>query len=354
MTAPLFTIVISGYQNEPYLPKCLESIKNQTFTDFEAICYVEESTDNSLKICEEMGKRDARFNVVSTPKSGSASATRNYAIDHGEGEYLAVVDGDDWLATDMFEKLANKLQETGKVDIISFSAISTRTDEADWENAPQETNFNVKEAIGVFSGMDAIRFAWHHIKTNFYAYTGLSIYKISFLKENHFYQTQGLTLEDYEWVPRVWFCAKTFAYLNEKFYVYRLRNNSVTTKAPSKNVFAFSHHFHTFIDFIHTHSVPNDILGIWSNQWLSLFYSLIFYPAKTHSLSMSNDDRERILEIFFNQEHKKLFWKFLLKSSMPKRLALPFVWLASIGLQMPAKLIFEKIYYPLAEKKGKA
>jgi glycosyltransferase involved in cell wall biosynthesis len=352
MTAPLFTIVISGYQNEPYLPECLDSIRNQTFTDFEAICYVEESTDNSLAICEEMSKRDTRFKTVSAPKSGAGSATRNYAIDHAEGEYLAVVDGDDWLATDMFEKLSNKLNETGKVDIISFSAISTRTGIADWEHAPQETNFNVQEAVGIFSGEDAIRFAWHHIKTKFYAYTGLSIYKLSFLRKNHLYQTNGLILQDFEWVPRVWFCAKTFAYLNENFYVYRLRNNSMTTKASSKKFFDFAHHFHSFIAFIHAHSVPNDILGIWSNQWLSLFYSLLFYPAETHSKRLTADEQKRILKIFFNQEHKKLFWKFLLKSSIPKRVALPFVWLASKGIQLPAKLFFTKIYYPLAEKKG--
>jgi glycosyltransferase involved in cell wall biosynthesis len=353
MTAPLFTIVVSGYQNEPYLPQCLTSIRNQTFTDFEAICYVEESTDNSLAICEDISKQDVRFKVVSAPKSGSASATRNYAIDHATGEYLAVVDGDDWLATDMFEKLAKKLNETGKVDILSFSAISTKTNEADWENAPQETNFNTQKAIGVFSEMDAIRFAWQHIKTKFYAYTGLSIYKTTFLRENRLYQTYGLTLEDFEWIPRVWFCAKSFAYLNEKFYVYRLRNDSVTTKASTKNFFAFAHHFHSLIAFIQAHPVPNDILAIWSNQWLSLFYSLIFYPAETHSFRLNNNERKQILKIFFNQEYKKLFWKFLFMSSFPKRLALPFVWLASKGLQTPAKLFFRMIYYPLADRKSK-
>ena len=50
MPSPLFTIVLAGYQTEPYIHKALESISQQTYTDFEAICYVEQSTYNSLAI----------------------------------------------------------------------------------------------------------------------------------------------------------------------------------------------------------------------------------------------------------------------------------------------------------------
>lgn len=96
--SPRFTVAVSGYQNAPYLPKSLGSVKAQSFRDFEAICYVEESTDGSLEICRRLTADDPRFKVVSAPKSGTASATRNYAIDHAGGEYLVVLDGDDWLA----------------------------------------------------------------------------------------------------------------------------------------------------------------------------------------------------------------------------------------------------------------
>ena len=67
MASPLFTIVLAGYQTEPYLPKALASIASQTFADFEALCYVEQSTDNSLEICREMAARDPRFKVATAP-----------------------------------------------------------------------------------------------------------------------------------------------------------------------------------------------------------------------------------------------------------------------------------------------
>ena len=97
-TVPKFTIVISGYKTEPYLPKCLETIRFQTFTNFEVICYVEESSDNSFEICRNMSLNDERFIVVTPapPKSGSVSNTRNYGIDQAKGEWLLFMDDDDW------------------------------------------------------------------------------------------------------------------------------------------------------------------------------------------------------------------------------------------------------------------
>lgn len=99
--SPRFTVVISGYQNAPYLEKSIGSVKGQSFCDFEAICYVKESTDGSLEICRNLIAGDSRFKIVSAPKSGTVSATRNYAIDNATGEYLVVLDGDDWLVQDM-------------------------------------------------------------------------------------------------------------------------------------------------------------------------------------------------------------------------------------------------------------
>ena len=118
---PLFTIILSGYQTEPYLQKALDSIENQTFRDFEAICYVEECTDRSLEMCRAMAERDPRFKVATGPKSGSGGPSRNYGMDHASGEYVVFVDGDDWILDNMLEKLAHKLAQTGPLDILAFA-----------------------------------------------------------------------------------------------------------------------------------------------------------------------------------------------------------------------------------------
>ena len=154
---PRFTVVLAGYQTEPYLPRALSSVAGQTFADFEAICYVEESTDRSLELCREQARRDPRFTVATAPKSGAVASTRNYAIDHARGEYLAVLDGDDYLAPVMLEHLDRKLRETGPVDVLSFAAVTATEERDDWENLPHLTNFSSADASGVFTGIEALR-----------------------------------------------------------------------------------------------------------------------------------------------------------------------------------------------------
>ena len=80
----------------------------------------------SLAICQEWAQRDARFKIATAPKSGAVSATRNYGIDHAVGEYLVVIDGDDWIAPDMLEKLTAKLNQTGSLDVLAFACAEQR------------------------------------------------------------------------------------------------------------------------------------------------------------------------------------------------------------------------------------
>ena len=183
---PFFTVVLSGYQTEPYLQKALDSVANQTFRDFEVICYVEESTDRSLEICQAMADRDPRFKVATGPKSGSGGPSRNYGMDHACGEYVAFVDGDDWILQDMLEKLSGKLKHTGPLDLLAFACVSTESEDIDPANAPKHTNFSVQDSDIVFSGQDAIRRSGRN-GGSFFAYSYLNIYRTAFLQENHFH-----------------------------------------------------------------------------------------------------------------------------------------------------------------------
>ena len=233
---PLFTVVLSGYQTEPYLQKALDSVANQTFRDFEVICYVEESTDRSLEICRAMAERDPRFKVASGPKSGAVATTRNYGIDHASGTYLAAIDGDDWLMPDMLEKLAAKLEKTGMVDVLTFAAVSTDREDADPDHAKRFSNFRkADDEDGVFSGLDAIRRSGQNGGA-IHNFTWLSVYRVEFLREHRLYQSDGLLMEDYEWNPRVWFFAKRVAFLDRSLYVYRRRPGSLTTEASPRIV----------------------------------------------------------------------------------------------------------------------
>ena len=346
---PLFTVILAGYQTEPYLQKALDSVANQTFRDFEAICYVEESTDRSLEMCQAMAERDPRFKVATGPKSGGVGATRNYGIDHASGQYLAVLDGDDWLSTDMLEKLADKLNRTGPLDVLSFAAVSTESEDVDLEKASRLTNFTQSDAVGVFSGSDVIRQAGRN-GGRFHAYTVLSLYRIAFLREHGLYQQHGV-MEDFEWTPRVWFCAERMAYLDEVFYFYRRRSGSLTTESSARIIHDLASHLRSLMLFAESHVVPADILNIWSNQWVSIFFWFMYHPVTSRKIS--DKDRKQALNSLFEGSGKAQFLRILTRASRPKRLARPLLLLASKGFQFPAKLYFRNLYYPLVERKAK-
>lgn len=93
---PFFSIIIPIYNVERYLQKCLKSIENQTFRDFEVILVDDESPDLCPQICDEIVKRDNRFSVIHKKNAGAGLA-RNSGLEMAKGEYIVFVDPDDYL-----------------------------------------------------------------------------------------------------------------------------------------------------------------------------------------------------------------------------------------------------------------
>ena len=347
-TSPRFTVVMACHQTASYLSKSLDSVSRQTFADFDAICYVEESTDGSLEICRDHAAKDLRFKVVSAPKSGAVATTRNYGIDHADGEYIVVLDGDDWLELDALAKIDAKLRAVGNVDVLSFAASATESE--DTRNAQRISNFTSSDESGAFSGAEAIRRAGRN-GGRMGNYTWLSAYRTAFLRASGVRQSDGVLMEDFESTPRIWFAAKKFAYLDDALYVYRRRPGSLTTEASPRIAIDIARQFRSLADFAANSSAPDDILKIWGNQWISTLYWFLFHPVT--SKKVSNADRRRALDILTAGNGIQLFKKTASRASLPKRVAIPLVLLAAKGWQFPAKLYFRKLYYPLVERRSK-
>ena len=105
---PEISIIVPIYKVEKYINRCVDSILNQKFKDFELILVDDGSPDNCGKICDEYAKNDSR--VVSVhKKNGGLSDARNYGINIAKGEYVGFVDSDDYIADDMYETLYNNI-----------------------------------------------------------------------------------------------------------------------------------------------------------------------------------------------------------------------------------------------------
>jgi len=116
--SPKITIIIPIYKVEKYLSRCLDSVLNQTFTDWNAILVDDGSPDNSGKIADEYAEHDKRFIVVHK-KNGGLSSARNAGLKCATGKYIMFLDSDDCIHPQTMEILYT-LAERENVDIVSF------------------------------------------------------------------------------------------------------------------------------------------------------------------------------------------------------------------------------------------
>ena len=110
MSTPKVSIIVPIYNVEQYLPRCIDSIKNQTLEDIEIILVDDGSTDNSGKIVDEYAKTDNRIIAIHKENGGQASA-RNMGLEIARGDYIGFIDSDDWITDDMYELLYQSIKE---------------------------------------------------------------------------------------------------------------------------------------------------------------------------------------------------------------------------------------------------
>lgn len=104
----LISVIVPVYNVYEWLDQCIESIVNQTLTNFEIILINDGSTDGSDKKCQNWTEKDCRIKMISKNNEGP-SVARNYGIQNAFGEYLVFIDADDWIETTYLEKLYNAI-----------------------------------------------------------------------------------------------------------------------------------------------------------------------------------------------------------------------------------------------------
>ena len=96
----MISIIVPIYKVEKFLPKCIESIYEQTYLDFELILVDDGSPDKCPKICDKYAEKDQRITVIHQKNSG-VSVARNAGLKRAQGQYIGFVDPDDFIAPDM-------------------------------------------------------------------------------------------------------------------------------------------------------------------------------------------------------------------------------------------------------------
>ena len=108
--SPKISIIIPSYNEEKNISRCLDSVMNQTFSDFEVLCVDDGSNDKTYDIIKKYSEKDSRIIPLKNPNKGVSSA-RNFGIENAKGDYIGFVDSDDFIQPQMYEFLYRAVTE---------------------------------------------------------------------------------------------------------------------------------------------------------------------------------------------------------------------------------------------------
>lgn len=111
-----FSVIIPAFNASRYIERCINSVKSQSFTNFECIIVNDGSTDDTLALCRHLTKDDARFILIDSPNGGVSSA-RNKGLERVSGEYVLFVDADDWVEPSWLNEIS---QHSNGADIVQY------------------------------------------------------------------------------------------------------------------------------------------------------------------------------------------------------------------------------------------
>ena len=212
----LFSIIIPVFNVEKYIQACLDSVLNQSFLDWEAICVNDGSTDASASILEKNAVKDNRIKVISQSNAGTATA-RNTGLRAAQGDYIFFLDSDDWLEPDSLHILANRLHGE---DILCFSG------KRYFESTGGYHPADILPEKAYESGMDYYNENALLPRDFAFVCVVLRVYRRVFLILNGLFFDDDISYEDNLWVPITLYFARSVIVIPDVLYIYRIREGS--------------------------------------------------------------------------------------------------------------------------------
>lgn len=217
-----FSIIVPVYNVEKEIRKCLDSIKNQTYGDFEVLCVDDCGKDSSMDIVREYAQKDNRFKILTHEHNRGVSAARNTGLDNASGEYTMFVDSDDWIETNALEIIKDNFDKS-KSEVIVFNIYNCYPDGKKEIN--DTTNFKKTQALLTENNLNTfIGVVWNRA------------YKTSLINDNHIRFPEGMIIEDSDFTFKISMHLKSVFIIEDVLYNYlRNREGSYTTEDAVNN-----------------------------------------------------------------------------------------------------------------------
>ena len=219
------SVIVPVYNVEGYLSNCLDSIICQSYKHLEIICVNDGSTDNSPGILEEYARKDNRI-IIITQKNAGLSAARNTGISAATGNYVGFVDSDDWIDQDTYQSAFEEFRKDDSIDIVCWGANVIAEDGYTVNVEPSRKYHKI-----CLTGKHKID-RENVLKTQ--VTTWNKLYKSSIIKQNNLTFPDGLLYEDNVFFWKYIVNCKYGFYLNQYFYNYYKRRNSIMGVSNNK------------------------------------------------------------------------------------------------------------------------
>ena len=266
---PAVTIVIPCYNVEAYLPEVLDSVLGQTLENIEAICVNDGSTDGTLDVIKSYAARDSRIVIIDKPNGGYGHSM-NKGMDMATGEYIGIVESDDYILPTMYEKLYAAAEENN-VDFVRSDFTKFKTgangERVFWEEklTPHSEYYNT--VMNPADNLDVF---------NMQMLNWTGIYRTDFIREHNIrhhespgasYQDNGFWFQTFCWAKRIYA-------VPEAFYCYR-QDNAASSINQNNKVFCMPDEYAWIRDFLAAHpALEQRFIGV-------------FHYKKMHNLNFA-------------------------------------------------------------------
>lgn len=312
------SIIVPVYNVEKYLEKCIDSILNQTFHEFELILVDDGSNDLSGEICEKYKKNDFRIRVIHK-KNGGLSSARNSGLSIAKGEYISFIDSDDYIDKDMISILYNNIiKNEADISICDYYEV--------YSNEKKIERVNCDNVEVVMNNTEALNKIYEE-KGWLYVVAWNKLYKKELFENIKF--MEGKIHEDEIIAHELLYNAKRIVYTNKKLYYYLQRKDSIMGESFNIKKLDIIDALKYRADFFHNKKIKN-LQYKAEYEYLKKFFSLYYkaelclkdYEVRLKSIKKGyNKIFFRLIKNpYYNFKEKMMMFIFFINPKMYKKI----------------------------------
>lgn len=286
---PKVSVIVPIYNAEQYLDECLSSILRQTLKDIEIICVNDGSTDSSIEIINKYKRIDERISVIDKENAGYGHSM-NCGLDAARGDFIGIVEADDYIDHDSYEILYNTaIEQNVEVVKANFYKYFSQQKKNEYTKVLPFNQYNKlvnpRENTEIFRVLPCI---W------------AGIYKRELINSNRirFTETPGASYQDTAFNFKIWACANRVWFLDRAFLHYRQDNENSSVKSKAK-IYSVCDEYHEIESFLN--------LNCKEGKGLITLKNAIKYRAyRWNYYRLTDDARLKFLSIFSSEFRREM------------------------------------------------